>query len=54
VFKKLHKEKFRNKNTDISNFYAMSKMINEETFSRDKSGEHEDNLPPSMVEVKNA
>jgi len=32
----------------------MSKMIKEETFSWDKSPEHEDNLPPSMVEVKNA
>jgi hypothetical protein len=42
------------KNTDTSTFYAMSKMINEETFSRDKSPEHEHNLPPSMVEFKNA
>ena len=31
-------------------------MINEETFSADKSAEHEDNLRvrPSMVEVKDA
>jgi uncharacterized protein (DUF736 family) len=47
------KKNFEN-NTDTSTFYAMSKMINEETFSRDKSPEHEDKLPPSMVEVKNA
>jgi hypothetical protein len=32
----------------------MSKMINEATFSWDKSPECEDNLPQSMVEVKNA
>jgi len=32
----------------------MSKMINETTFSWDKSPEYEDNLPQSMVEVKNA